>query len=246
MALRLYNDLAWLWPLWGDVSEYEAESIAIADDIKRHAGRTATRLLDMGCGGGKNDAWLKRHFDVTGIDLSEAMLAQARALNPECRYLQADMRDAALGCTFDAVFVNDALLHMTSAAELAAVFETAFRHLEPHGVMICMADVTKESFVQDRTEVSVAAAHEGAAAQHVTFIENHHDPDPADDTFEWTAVYLIRQEGRLRVEHDAGTAGLFDLLTWRRTLQQAGFNTLEVTRRFDGADYPSFINLKPE
>ena len=246
MSLRLYHDLAWLWPLWGDASDYRAESLAIADDIRRHAGPTATRLLDMGCGGGKNDAWFKRHFDVTGIDLSEAMLAQARILNPECRYLQADMRDAALGCSFDAVFINDAVLHMSSVDELAAVFETAYRHLEPKGVMICVAEVTKESFVQDQTEVSVATARGDAAALHVTFIENHHDPDPDDDTFDWTAVYLIREHGRLRVEHDAGTAGLFDLATWRRMLRQTRFDTREVTHRFDGRDYPTFINRKPE
>lgn len=40
-------------------------------------------MLDIGCGGGKNVFNLKGKFSVTGVDLSPAMLAQARLLNPE-------------------------------------------------------------------------------------------------------------------------------------------------------------------
>lgn len=35
---------------------------------------------------------LKRQFDVTGIDPSTAMLAQAKELNPECSFVLGDMR----------------------------------------------------------------------------------------------------------------------------------------------------------
>ena len=246
MAGRLYHDLAWLWPFWEDVTAYEAEAATIAREIEAHCLSGGRRLLDMGCGGGKTDRWLKCYFDVCGIDLSDTMLAQARALNPECTYLQADMRNAALDRTFDAVFINDALCHMKSEAELRAAFDTAYRHLAPGGVMVCLAETTKESFVQNRTQVSVAAAADKPADLDVTFVENHYDPDPADDTYEWTTVFLIRRGGRLQVEQDVDIVGLFDLATWRRSLEQAGFRVHEVTHRFDGEDYPTFVNLKPD
>jgi len=57
--------------------------------IRQHARRETHALLNMGCGGGKNAYNLKRNFTVMGIDISPAMLALARKLNPECEFLIA-------------------------------------------------------------------------------------------------------------------------------------------------------------
>ena len=43
----------------------------------------------------------------------------------------------------------------------------------------------------------------------MTFIEDIHDPDPADTTFELTLVFLIRRDGELAVEVDRHRCGLF-------------------------------------
>ncbi len=39
------------------------------------------------------DYHYKKHFKVTGVDLSEAMLKKAQVKNPECFYFVGDMRD---------------------------------------------------------------------------------------------------------------------------------------------------------
>jgi trans-aconitate methyltransferase len=86
---RLYSDLAWLWPMWGEASvEYARFSAHISELIRRHARRPVSTLLDIGCGGGKNVFNLKKDFRVTGLDLSPEMLAQAGALNPECEFIR--------------------------------------------------------------------------------------------------------------------------------------------------------------
>ena len=100
---RLYNDLAWIWPIWGSVEEYRPESEDAVKHIREFAKIEAKTLLDITCGGGKNDFTLKKYFDVTGLDLSEQMLEGARKLNPECTYIKGDMRDFDLGKQFDAV-----------------------------------------------------------------------------------------------------------------------------------------------
>ena len=58
------------------------------------------------------------------------MLAVSRALNPECEHIEADIRAVRLGRTFDAVFVHDAICHMTTEADLRAALETAIVHCE--------------------------------------------------------------------------------------------------------------------
>ena len=118
---RLYTDLAWLWPLWGDTAtEYAHHCQYVTGLIRQYATRQTTTLLDIGCGGGKNVLNLKREFNVTGLDLSSTMLTQAQALNPDCTFVQGDMRTCRLGRTFDAVLMDDAISHMNCRADFAS------------------------------------------------------------------------------------------------------------------------------
>lgn len=60
-------------------------------------------VCDLGCGPGQVAGYLhERGCEVVGVDLSDAMVEQARRLHPGLRFLQADMRqlpldDGALG-----------------------------------------------------------------------------------------------------------------------------------------------------
>ena len=47
-----------------------------------------------------------RHFALTLVDRSPAMLAVSRALNPDCEHVTDDMRTVRLGRIFDLVFVT--------------------------------------------------------------------------------------------------------------------------------------------
>ncbi len=221
---RLYSDLAWLWPLWGDPDGEYAEWCAhVVEMIEKHARREVKTLLNLGCGGGKNAYNLKRHYRATGLDLSNDMLANARRLNPDIELVQGDMREFSLSKRFDAILIDDAVAYMTSQEDLRRVFRAAHRHLEPGGVVIVSPDGTKETFEQNGTRVSHAEAKARPAGVDVVFIENNYDPDPGDDTYEGLIVYLIRERGKLRVEVDRHTLGLFAAAVWPRLLREAGF-----------------------
>ena len=237
---RLYTDLAWLWPMWGDASqEYAHYCEHVAAWIRRYAKRPVGTLLDMGCGGGKNALNLKRDFDVTGVDLSPAMLEQARNLNPECAFVEGDMRSCRLGRTFDAVLMDDAISHMNSLTE---AFRTAHAHLKPGGVLIATPDVTTETFVQNRTTTTPATGD----GVEVVFVENVYDPDPTDERYETTIIYLIRQDGQLRIETDRWTMGIFSLETWRRTLRETGFALHEERYGLRDDEYTVFACVRTE
>ncbi len=226
--IHLYNDLAWLWPLWGDASTtYAAWCDQVTRLIRQYAQWEVRTLLNMGCGGGKNAFNLKKQFEVTGIDISPAMLDLARQLNPECQFLLGDMRTCYLDQLFDAVLIDDAISYMASRGDLAAVFQNAYRHLRTGGVMVVEPDFTKETFRQNCTRVSSADPKVKPAHIEVVFIENDYDPDPTDDTCEGAIIYLIRENGRLRIESDLSVMGLFPLDVWRKALHEAGFEVHE-------------------
>ncbi len=243
---RLFTDLAWLWPLWGDAAvEYAHYCRHVAALVDQHSTRPAATLLNIGCGGGKNAFNLERRFDVTGVDLSPEMLAQAGRLNPGCSFVLGDVRTFRLGRTFDAVLMDYAISWMRDRCDLGAAFRTAHAHLAPGGVLIVTPDATVETFEQGRTTATRATRMEHGQALDVVFIENVHDPDPTDEQYEATVVYLIRDHGRLRVETDHWTLGLFALDTWREVLRETGFEVHE-SRYIAGDDaYTTFACVKP-
>ncbi|MDO9027155.1 MAG: class I SAM-dependent methyltransferase, partial [bacterium] len=213
MKNRLYKDLSWLWPLWEKVEDYQPESARFISLIKKHCPKART-ILDIACGGGKNDYWLKKRFAVTGVDLSPQMIAQAKKLNPGAMYHVGDMRNFDLKKKFDAVFFNDGIIYMQTKNDLLKALKNARRHLNPGGVMALYVEDCKERFEQSKT--SVWRSRSGG--YDITYIENDHDPDPRDSTYQMAFVYLIRRGKQLRIEHDTHTAGLFTLARWRRAL----------------------------
>lgn len=242
---RLYTDLAWLWPMWGDAAdEYADYCRHVARLIEQHSERPARTLLDIGCGGGKNVFNLKGKFRVTGADLSPTMLAQARDLNPESTFVHGDMRTFRLGRTFDAVLMDDAISFMTCLADFVAAFRTASAHLNPGGVLVATPDVTTETFRQNRT-ITTPGTHTGTRGElDVVFVENVYDADPADERYETTVLYLIRDHGHLRIEADYWTMGLFSLDTWRRVLREAGFEVHEGRYVTGEDEYTVFACVK--
>jgi SAM-dependent methyltransferase len=238
---HLYTDLAWLWPLWGDAAtEYAHYCRHVTALIHQYAKRPITTLLDIGCGGGKNVLNLKRQFDVTGVDLSADMLAQAKELNPECAFVQGDMRTCRLGRTFDAVLMDDAISYMSCLTDFVAAIRTAHAHLNPGGVLVATPDVTTETFQQNRTSTT-SATRDGLD---VVFVENVYDPDPTDEQYETTVLYLIRDHGRLRIETDHWTLGIFPLETWRQVLRETGFEVHEGRYSPGEDEYTVFACIK--
>lgn len=241
---RMYGDLAWTWPIISPPEEYVSEAEAAHALMREHANGPVRTLLHLGCGGGHLDRTLKRHYAVTGVDVSESMLALARALNPEVTYVQGDMRTARLGRTFDGVAVFDSISYMLTRDDLHEAFATAFEHLVPGGVFLTYAEENAEQFRQNRTRVETGVRDD----VRIVFIENAYDPDPADTTFETTFVYLIRQGGELRIETDRHLEGLFPIATWLETLSEVGFEVRSARPHpglAGGEGYPWFVATKP-
>ncbi|MFH1419551.1 MAG: class I SAM-dependent methyltransferase [Planctomycetota bacterium] len=236
---RLYADLAWLWPVISPPADYERDANDITALLREHVRRDLRTVLDLGCGGGHVDYWLKRHFTVVGIDQSEAMLALACELNPEATYLRGDLRDPPTAERFDAVFLGDAVNYMLSEGDLRQAFQAAYDCLAPGGVFLTVAEETRERFTAPRAHVS----HHDSGRIHVTFIENYHDSDAIDTTYEVTLLFLIYEGDRLTVAHDRHRGGVFPLATWHAAAAGVGFEVRETTLRSAGV--PAIIGVRP-
>lgn len=218
-SMKLYGELAEWYPTFSSPEESRQEASLFAR-ILTEAGDAAPRsVLELGSGVGNNASHLKAHFAMTLVDLSPRMLAVSTALNPECEHIEGDIRSVRLGRAFDAVFVHDAICHMTSEADLRAVMETAFEHLRAGGAAAFVPDFVAETFFENTD-------HGGndTAQGSVRYLQWTTDPDSQDTSYLVDFAILIRDhQGQTRLVHDRHTYGLFPRSTWRRLLREVGF-----------------------
>ena len=239
-APLLYGELARWWPLLSAPSEYEEEANLYRARLFDEARRPLRDVLELGSGGGNNASHLKEHFSMTLVDLSEDMLAVSRALNPECEHVAGDMRSVRLGRDFDAVFVHDAIDYMTTAEDLAAVFETAHVHLRPRGNALFVPDYVTETFSPSTDH----GGHDGGDRS-LRYLEWTHAPSRGESSYEVDFVYALREGDDLRVEHDRHRHGVFPRDLWLRLLEEQGFDAKAVA--YELSDWPSgtmFVAVK--
>lgn len=125
--LKLYNKLATDWyQLLTPVCEYEEEAELYHQIFLEKLNPAPKTILELGSGAGHNAYFMKEWCTVSLSDISEKMLGISRKLNPECEHILGDMRKLRLNKTFDAVFIHDAIMYMTSEQDLKQALSTAF------------------------------------------------------------------------------------------------------------------------
>jgi SAM-dependent methyltransferase len=222
---KMYRELASWFHLITAPEEYAEEAERYRRLLVGGSRRSVKTVLELGSGGGNNASHLKRHFEMTLVDLSPDMLEVSRSLNPECEHLVGDMRTFRHGRTFDAVFLHDALDYLTTEDDLAATVETAAAHCAPGAAAVFVPDHVRETFESGTDH----GGHDGEGRS-LRYLEWTWDPDPDDTEYLVDYVYLLRgEDGIVRTEQDRHVCGIFPRETWLRLLARAGFET-EIDR----------------
>jgi trans-aconitate 2-methyltransferase len=110
-------------PTW-DANQYlkfANERTQPARDLVARIHLEPQRIIDLGCGPGNSTEILAERWknaELTGLDSSPEMLAQAKSNHPNWMWLEADMASFASQEKFDLVFSNAALQWVANHAEL--------------------------------------------------------------------------------------------------------------------------------
>ncbi len=245
---KAYTDLAWTESLVYPPAEGLKEVKLFSKSIKENSKINTKTLLHVGCGSGIYDYTFKKHFKVTGVDLSKKMLEIAIQRNPEVVYRHGDMRTIELGKKFDAVTIPESIGYMTTKEDLRKAIRTANKHLNPGGVLLIMSNI-KDSF---KSNNFVYTGKKGDIE--ITIFENNYILHDNDSIYEATIIYLIRNKGKLETYTDVHTLGLFDEKTWHFLLKEEGFEVKETKEEhfydeymLEEGEYPLhiFVCIKP-
>ena len=216
---RMYHDLAVWWPLLSPPQDYEEEIEDLFARLGGYLPPEGATLLELGSGGGSLASHLKRRFHVTLSDISPAMLAVGRSLNPECEHILGDMRTLRLDRRFDMVLIHDAIVYATTPADVRQTLRTAAHHCRPAGLVVVLPDHIRETFETGTDD----GGHDAADGRALRFLEWTWDPDPEDDTYLVDYAFLLRHaDGSVSVEHDRHVEGLFSRTQWLEWMEEAG------------------------
>ena len=217
--------------------------------IMDHSRNSSKTLLHLGCGAGINDWTFKRHFNVTGIDISKGMLKIAQNLNPEVTYVHGDMRTIKLPEQYDAVAIPDSIGYMATFDDLKKTVLTSCDYLKKGGVLLIVAqmpdDFKENNFVYTGKKGDID----------ITLFENNHFLSSKKDKYEALFTYLIRRKGKLKIVNDSHVIRLFPLETWISLFKDAGLeiakikiNTLYDRFIMDQGEYALklFVCVKPD
>jgi SAM-dependent methyltransferase len=92
-------------------------------------------VLELGIGPGKDFKLLSQRYNATGSDFSAAFLDRYRAADPSAELLQLDARTLDTERSFDAIYTNKVLIHM-SPEELQQSFARQHDRLNDDGVIL--------------------------------------------------------------------------------------------------------------
>lgn len=134
-------------------------------DLHRAASAPPYRVLDAGCGTGRIAIELdRRGVAITGVDLDDVMLTQARAKAPQLDWRLGDLSTLALGRTYHAiVLAGNVMIYLTPGTEAATLANLA-RHLLPGGLLVAAFELTPKPW----TDLTLARYDHLAAAAGLT------------------------------------------------------------------------------
>lgn len=143
--MSVFGNYAHYYDLLYKDKDYSGEAEYTVSLLNSYA-PDASSILELGCGTGSHAVnFASMGYKVTGIDMSESMLEQAKMrkkklaadVSARLDFEHGDIRSFRAGDTFDVVL---ALFHVFSYQrtnhDLHAVFQTAASHLGPGGVLI--------------------------------------------------------------------------------------------------------------
>lgn len=232
-----YDDLA---AHWSDIVEASAwrESLWTTVDELLPAVE-GQHVLDAGCGAGVYAAELAdRGAEVTGVDLSEAMLAEARERVPDATFRRADLAEGLDGLpanSVDVVLCQHVFSHLPALSTPLAEFA---RVLRPGGTLV----VSTHNPVHDYVVVRDGEYPATEAADLDPAVDAPADAPTYADTERFDIVWGSETGSNRGTYYRRPVAGLFD------PLLDAGFTVeavVEPTIDDDGGcpagespDYP--------
>jgi SAM-dependent methyltransferase len=210
-------------PFYDDMfalKDYAGETDYLVEVIRRHD-PTARSLLDVACGTGRHLEYLRREFEVEGLEVNPSFLSIARHRLPGVMLHEGDMTGFDLSRTFDVVTVLfSSIAFVRTVAAMERSIEALARHVTPGGLLLVEPlwepDAHREGELKlnvvDKPDLKIAWMYTNERVGDLAHWENHVLVGTADGVEAFVEVH---------------EAGLFTDAQYRRAFGSAGLAVIE-------------------
>jgi len=223
----LYGEIAELYDLIYADKKYKKESEEIHRLIKKNKKSKGKELLDVACGTGNHIKYLKKHYQITGLDLNKPMLRIAKKKYPGIRFVQGNMISFNLKKKFDVIVcLFSAIGYAKTYKNLNRTIANFNKHLKEGGVLIFDPFFSKKNFKDgkvhadfvDRPDIKIARMNVSKSKGELGILNFH---------------YLIATKKGVKYLEDTHELGLFEERELIKIMKRNGFKT-EFKRRLGG------------
>lgn len=197
--------------------------------VSKHFTDPDARILDLGCGTGRTTAPLDAMgYDIVGVDLSEALVEEARKSHPEVSFQVGDATDLSFPDeSFDyALFTDRGIDDIPTKAERMRAILEVWRVLRPGGVFAFDVNNQLSRFVFDPRSLE-------AWGRQLRFLARNL----------W-ARSLTSRYASIEFQYDVDIVYAITPWAQRRQLRDVGFEEIEVVKR-RSISRPVLLDTRP-
>ena len=227
----MYSDFETISTYYDDLyvneEEYAPEAAKVKELLTRHGLPPQGDLLLLACGTGGHVPYFRDEYRVFGLDLSEDMLARARAKFPGLAFYGGNLIDFELERDFDAVIcLYGSIGFVRTVENLRASIRRIAAHLRPGGLTL----ITPWSTEEDFSEMIVVDAADKPELK-IARMEQVRLKEPK--VIEVIFHHLIGKGNDVTYHKQSMEIGLFSREEYRSSMIDAG---LDVVEEYRGAD----------
>ena len=235
--MEAYTSLAPVYDRLNADIDYAAWADYIEHQFALHSKTKPESVLDLACGTGNVTVELaRRGYDMTGVDLSEDMLAVARKKCDGERFrhsvllIRQDMSELELYGTVNAVVCClDSLNYLTDTAALMRTFSHVHNYLDPDGLFIFDMNAPAK-FENVYGDNSYILEDEGVFCAW----QNLYNKKAKLCDF-YLSIFTEDKDGRWHRFDEEQRERCYSLRTVKKLLDEAGFELCALTSDFDGS-----------
>ena len=202
--------------------DYQAEAQRLIALIQENLCSGGNQLLDVACGTGHHIEYLKEHFAVEGLDISEELLEVARQRNPGVLFHQADMIHFELGRRFDIVTcLFSSIGYVRTIENLRRAINCMTQHVMPGGVLVIEPWFTPDTWRPgtahaqfiDEPELKIARVNTSFAEGRLSYFDLHYligTPEGTEHFVERHELGLFEQGEMVAAFEETGLVVSYD------------------------------------
>lgn len=146
----MFTESPHIYDLLYSFKNYRKESEEITTLIKQKKPEART-ILDIGCGTAEHHKYLKKEFQVDGLDINEGFVKLAKAKNPDGAYHVADMTGFELDKKYDVLIcLFSSIGYVKTLEKLSSALKCFDQHLVPEGLVIVEPWLSPENWHDGR------------------------------------------------------------------------------------------------